>query len=104
MPADSVAGAALLDLDRPFEVVAASSVDVLFAAPFAPRPRREDDVEVEVVSSAPVVAAAFDSLRFASRTARRLTGPRTGTRATKTQPTPGTGLPPQSRPSSKSHS
>ena len=41
---------------------------------------------------------------FASRTARRLTGPRTGTRATKTQPTPGTGLPPQSRPSENSHS
>src|SRR5947209_163239 len=36
--------------------------------------------------------------RPASRTARRLIGPRTGARATKTQPTWGTGLPPTSRP------
>jgi len=39
---------------------------------------------------------------FLSRTARRLTGPRTGARGTKTQPTWGTGLPPMSRPSSNS--
>ncbi|CAB4914731.1 unannotated protein [freshwater metagenome] len=42
--------------------------------------------------------------RFFSLTALRLTGPRTGTRGTKTQPTPGTGLPPQSRSSWNSHS
>ena len=41
---------------------------------------------------------------FVALVARRLTGPRTGTRATKTQPTPGTGLPPQRRPSANSHS
>ena len=36
--------------------------------------------------------------------ARRLTGPRTGALGTYTQPTPGIGLPPIRRPSSKSHS
>ena len=41
---------------------------------------------------------------LASLTARRLIGPRTGTRGTKTQPTLGTGLPPMSRPSSNSQS
>ncbi len=40
---------------------------------------------------------------LASCTARRLTGPRTGERKRNTQPTPGTGLPPTRRPSSKSH-
>jgi hypothetical protein len=40
----------------------------------------------------------------ASRTARRLAGPRTGARSTNTQPTCGTGLPPIRRPSSKSQS
>ena len=44
-------------------------------------------------------AAAF----FASRTARLLVGPRTGERSTNTQPTPGTGLPPTSLPTSNSH-
>ena len=38
------------------------------------------------------------------RVALRLTGPRTGMRSTKTQPTWGTGFPPIRRPSSKSHS
>src|SRR5829696_3889633 len=33
----------------------------------------------------------------------RLLAPRTGERGAKIQPTPGTGLPPMSRPSSKSH-
>src|SRR5690349_159 len=42
------------------------------------------------------------SLPFAAEVARRLTGPRTGVRSRKTQPTPGTGFPPMSRPSSKS--
>ena len=41
---------------------------------------------------------------LASRTARRDSGPRTGVRATKTQPTLGTGLPPSRRPSSNSQS
>jgi hypothetical protein len=41
--------------------------------------------------------------RSASRTATRLFGPRTGVRGVKIHPTPGTGLPPISRPSSKSH-
>lgn len=40
----------------------------------------------------------------ASRVDRRLSGPRTGDRSTNTQPMPGTGLPPISRPSSKSQS
>ncbi len=40
---------------------------------------------------------------FCSFTDRRLIGPLTGTRLTKTQPTWGTGLPPIKRPSSKSH-
>ncbi len=53
-----------------------------------------------VVVAGALVAGVF----FAARVARRLTGPRTGTLATKTHPTPGTGLPPQSRPSEKSHS
>ena len=48
-------------------------------------------------------AAAFVAF-FESFTARRLIGPRTGTRGTNTQPTLGTGLPPMSRPSSNSHS
>ena len=39
---------------------------------------------------------------LASCTARRLIGPRTGDRSRNTQPTPGTGLPPTSRPSSNS--
>ena len=43
-------------------------------------------------------------LFLASLTARRLIGPRTGTRGTKTQPTLGTGLPPMSRPSSNNQS
>ena len=46
----------------------------------------------------PVVCLALDS-----RVARRLTGPRTGVRATNTHPTCGTGLPPMRRPSSNSH-
>ena len=46
--------------------------------------------------------AALMALR-ASLTERRLAGPRTGTRSMKTQPTCGTGLPPISRPGSKSH-
>ena len=41
--------------------------------------------------------------RSASRTATRLLGPRTGVRGVKIHPTPGTGLPPMSRPSSNSH-
>ena len=49
-------------------------------------------------AGAAVVAAGF----FALRVAWRLTEPRTGTRSTNTQPTPGTGLPPQSRSPSKS--
>jgi len=40
---------------------------------------------------------------FCSLTERRLTGPRTGTRFTQTQPTCGTGLPPMRRPSSNNH-
>ena len=40
----------------------------------------------------------------ASRVARRLVGPRTGVRHTKTQPMAGTGLAPRRRPSSKSQS
>ena len=55
----------------------------------APR-RRRPDVVLRVV--------------FVDRVALRLTGPRTGTRSTKTQPTCGTGLPPINRPSSNSHS
>ncbi len=42
--------------------------------------------------------------RLASLTASRLLGPRTGVRGVKIQPMPGTGLPPTSRPLSKSHS
>ena len=37
------------------------------------------------------------------KVARRLTGPRTGVRSRNTHPTPGTGLPPIRRPSSKTH-
>lgn len=43
------------------------------------------------------------STTFCSFTDRRLIGPLTGTRFTKTQPTWGTGLPPIKRPSSNSH-
>jgi hypothetical protein len=43
------------------------------------------------------------SRSLAERTARRLVAPRTGARGTKTHPTWGIGLPPKSRPSSKSH-
>ena len=42
-------------------------------------------------------------LAFASAVAARLFGPRIGRRGVKIHPTPGTGLPPISRPSSKSH-
>lgn len=61
-----------------------------------------DFEEVELVVASSSDEADLDA--FASRVARLLTGPRTGTRATNTQPTPGTGFPPQSRPSVKSHS
>ncbi|HAS11221.1 MAG TPA: hypothetical protein DCS55_12010 [Acidimicrobiaceae bacterium] len=52
------------------------------------------------------VSAALEPrrLRFASDTARRLVGPRTGERARKIHPTPGTCLPPSRRPSWKSQS
>ena len=49
-------------------------------------------------------ARSDPTLRRASRVARFDFGPRTGVRATNTQPTCGTGLPPTRRPSSKSHS
>src|SRR5579885_3642772 len=59
------------------------------------------------VGSPRVDAAAAAALRLrarsASRVATRLFGPRTGVRGVKIQPTPGTGLPPTSRPSSNSH-
>src|ERR1700683_2887010 len=42
-------------------------------------------------------------LDLASAVAARLFGPRVGPRGVKIQPTPGTGLPPTKRPSSKSH-
>src|SRR4051794_13286833 len=48
--------------------------------------------------------AARTRFRVDARVAIRLRGPRTGVRSMKTQPTAGTGLPPTSRPSSKSHS
>ncbi len=54
-------------------------------------------------SSGDALAADFLRARSASRTATRLFGPRTGVRGVKIQPTPGTGLPPINRPSSKSH-
>jgi len=41
-------------------------------------------------------------VRFACRRTSRLRGPRTGARGVKIQPTPGTGLPPISRPRSNS--
>ncbi len=41
--------------------------------------------------------------RFDIRSARRLTGPRTGTRSTNTQPMPSMGLAPRRRPSSNNH-
>ena len=44
------------------------------------------------------------SFFFLSFTASRLRGPRTGVRSEKIHPTPGTGLPPISRPRSKSQS
>ena len=70
----------------------------------APRP---PDAALRVRRPAPVVPAVAVALRasllFASRKERRLTAPFTGTRGTKTQPTPGTGLPPQRRSSSNSH-
>ncbi len=50
-----------------------------------------------------LVAVALVALGSrASRVERRLAGPRTGARRTNTQPTPGTGFPPISRPSSNS--
>ena len=47
-------------------------------------------------------ALALDGFAFASCTAIRLLGPRTGVRGVKIQPTPGTGLPPTRRPSANS--
>jgi len=47
---------------------------------------------------------AFFGDRDDDLVARRLSGPRTGTRSTKTQPIPSTGLAPMRRPSSNNHS
>ena len=54
----------------------------------------------------PTARGAFVALTdfFESLTARRLIGPRTGTRGTNTQPTLGTGFPPTRRPSSNNQS
>src|SRR5439155_26597867 len=59
-------------------------------------------VRLDFLTAEPAPARSL--LRLAARVAMRLFGPRTGVRATKTQPTPGNGLPPIRRPSSNSHS
>ena len=48
-------------------------------------------------------ASAAFAPRFDLQVTDRLLAPRTGVRGVKIQPTPGTGLPPMSRPGSKSH-
>ena len=53
--------------------------------------------------AAALAGAASFLTTFPVFTERRLVGPRTGKRSTKTHPTRGTGLPPMRRPSSKSH-
>src|SRR5436190_19928473 len=55
-----------------------------------------------VFLTGPLRASAFRVSLRASRTERRLVGPRTGARRTNTQPTFGTGFPPISRPPSNS--
>ncbi len=90
---DRVAGAAFFDRRAGDLVALASGLVAEDGAFFA------GDLRADVAG-----AAFFAGAYLASRVARRLTGPRTGTRATNTQPTPGTGLPPQSRPSENSHS
>ena len=72
-------------------------LDVVVSSAAALSPDRDRGVRVVLPDG--VVVFCFDS-----RTARRLTGPRTGVRLTKTQPIGGTGLPPTRRPSSKSQS
>src|SRR5436853_2297325 len=61
------------------------------------------DAVLDTLGGAVFLTGPFLVSFRASRTDRRLAGPRTGARSTKTHPTFGTGLPPISRPSSKSH-
>ena len=95
---DAFVGAAAFDFRERFVGASLDAADV--PVRFRPAPALEGDVD-GAAAGAVDVAACF--LRPASRCARRLTAPRTGTRATKTQPTPGTGLPPKRRSSSNSH-
>src|SRR4051794_5021940 len=100
VPGGFAAGCAFFLRDRGFLAVGGG----LFGTGFGP-----SSVPLEV---GPECCAFFTAepdaarvrLRVDARTAMRLRGPRTGVRSMNTQPTPGTGFPPTSRPSSKSHS
>lgn len=74
---------------QPTPTKAQARPEPVVTRPTPPRPEPEPEPEPEPRDS---------------RVARRLVGPRTGVRATNTHPTAGTGLPPMSRPSSKSQS
>ena len=77
------------------------------AAPPRRRPLRSRRLQRVAVASAIAFCTFFSPCSascFAFCTVLRLTIPRTGRRSEKIQPTPGTGLPPMSRPGSNSHS
>src|SRR5580700_3933275 len=78
--------------------VAAATLDAFFDLPA----RLAAFLAARANSAALAGADAWSSLAFASAVAALLLGPRIGIRGVKIQPTPGTGLPPISRPSSKS--